>query len=70
MIRKLLQTLLTIYFAILAANSFASQMPRYLGTERKFRAYIYNPNDVYRYVGHYTYQGFVEFEADETVSTI
>ncbi len=48
----------------------ASQLPRYLGSEKKFRAYIYNPNDVYRYVGHYTYQGFIEFGASETISTI
>ena len=48
----------------------ASQLPRYLGTEKKFRSYVYNPNDVYRYLGHYTYQGFIEFESDETISTI
>ncbi len=48
----------------------AVQLPRYLGTEKKFRSYIYNPNDVYRYIGHYTYQGFIEFEEGETVSTI
>ncbi len=61
-----------IFFLILTFSTsvFAAQMPRYLGSEKKFRGYIYNPNDVYRYIGHYTYQGFVEFEADETVSTI
>jgi type IV secretion system protein VirB9 len=48
----------------------AVQLPRYLGTEKKFRSYIYNPNDVYRYIGHYTYQGFIEFEEGETISTI
>jgi type IV secretion system protein VirB9 len=48
----------------------AAQMPRYLGTEKKFRSYIYNPNDVYRYIGHYTYQGFIEFEEGETIGTI
>ena len=48
----------------------AAQLPRYLGTEKKFRSYIYNPNDVYRYIGHYTYQGFIEFEEGETISTI
>ncbi len=60
-------------FAILLFFSFyasASQLPRFLGTEKKFRSYLYNPNDVYRYIGHYTYQGFIEFEADEAISTI
>lgn len=56
-----------ICFAFVAQ---AAQMPRYLGTERKFRSYIYNPNDVYRYIGHYTYQGFIEFEEGETIGTI
>lgn len=48
----------------------AAQMPRFLGSEKKFRSYIFNPNDVYRYLGHYTYQGFIEFQEGETVSTI
>ncbi len=55
---------------LFASTSFAAQLPRYLGSERKFRSYIYNPNDVYRYIGHYTYQGFIEFEDGETISTI
>jgi len=40
----------------------ASQMPRYLGKEKKFRMFIYNPYDVYRYVGNYNYHGFIEFQ--------
>jgi len=49
---------------------FCAQLPRFLGSEKKFRSYIYNPNEVYRYIGHYTYQGFIEFEAGETINTI
>ncbi len=55
---------------LVSATAYSAQMPRYLGSEKKFRAYVYNPNEVYRYVGHYTYQGFVEFDEGETVSTI
>jgi len=60
------------FFIILfcATDVLAAQLPRYLGSERKFRSFIYNPNDVYRYIGHYTYQGFIEFEEGETISTI
>lgn len=69
--KKILQILQIFGLCFLFASSaLASQLPRYLGTEKKFRSYVYNPNDVYRYLGHYTYQGFVEFESDETVSTI
>ncbi len=59
---------LQIFFA--AQNVFASQLPRYLGSEKKFRSYVYNPNEVYRYLGHYMFQGFIEFENDESISTI
>lgn len=55
---------------LLSNSALAAQFPHYLGSEKKFRSYIYNPNDVYRYLGHYTYQGFIEFEEDETVGTI
>ena len=61
--------LLLSSYALIAVAS-ASQMPRYLGTEKKFRSYVYNPNEVYRYMGHYTYQGFIEFEEGEAVNTI
>lgn len=56
--------------SLFSSNLKASQSPRYLGNEKKFRAFIYNPNDVYRYVGHYTYQGFIEFGEGEDITTI
>lgn len=69
---SLILTLVAVVFLGFAAGNSAqaSQFPRYLGNEKKFRAYIYNPNDVYRYIGHYTYQGFIEFGENETISTI
>ena len=51
--RILLLILLMMSFFI--ESSIASQLPRYLGNEKKFRSYVYNPNDVHRYIGHYTY---------------
>ena len=66
--KKIILILLILFCS--AQLALAAQMPRYLGNEKKFRAYIYNPNDVYRYIGHYTYQGFIEFASDETISTI
>lgn len=66
--KKIISLFLIIYCFAFAAS--AAQMPRYLGSEKKFRSYIFNPNDVYRYLGHYTYQGFIEFQEGETVSTI
>ena len=59
-----------IIFLFICFNSFAVQLPRIIGAEKRFRAYIYNPNDVYRYVGHYMSQSYIEFEQGETVQTI
>ncbi len=49
-----------------AAQVNASQLPRYLGKEKKFRMFIYNPYDVYHYVGNYNYHGFIEFQGAQT----
>ncbi len=68
MMLKILFSIITIL--LFAESAFAVQLPRFLGAEKKFRSYIYNPNDVYRYFGHYTYQGFIEFDEGEVVSTI
>jgi type IV secretion system protein VirB9 len=48
----------------------AAQEPRFLGSEKKFRSFIYNPNEIYRYTGHYTYLGFIEFSKEETISLV
>lgn len=56
---------------IVPCTSFAVvQLPRVMGSEKRFRAYVYNPNDVYRYVGHYLSQSYIEFEKGEQVRTI
>lgn len=51
-------------------SSSAIQLPRVIGSEKRFRVYVYNPNEVYRYIGHYMYQSYIEFEEDEKVQTI
>jgi type IV secretion system protein VirB9 len=69
--KKNLPIIALILITNLSSNiALGSQMPRFLGTEKKFRSFLYNPNEVYRYIGHYTYQGFIEFEQGETIGTI
>ncbi len=67
---KFFKFFLLVFLIVAPCSLKAAQQPRFLGTEKKFRSYVYNPNDVYLYLGHYTYQGFIEFEAGETISTI
>lgn len=69
---NLLQKIFFIFFITLlnCKTTLGAQLPRYLGSEKKFRSYVYNPNELYRYFGHYTYQGFIEFEGGEVINTI
>ncbi len=64
-----------IFLSIFSLSTFslsltaeASQLPRYLGREKKFRMFIYNPYDVYRYIGNYNYHGFIEFQGTAAAS--
>lgn len=57
-------------FFIGLTQSYAVQLPRALGKEKRFRTYVYNPNDVYRYVGYYLNQSYIEFEEGEVIQTI
>lgn len=68
--KKLFFSFLLFLQCIFIQNIYAVQLPRVIGAEKRFRAYIYNPNDVYRYVGHYLSQSYIEFEKGETVQTI
>ncbi len=67
---KFFRLIILVFLLCSPLMAKAAQQPRFLGTEKKFRSYVYNPNEVYLYLGHYTYQGFIEFESGETISTI
>ena len=62
--------LISLFFLYNISIIKAVQLPRMIGSEKRFRAYIYNPNEVYRYVGHYLSQTYIEFEEGEIIDTI
>ncbi len=65
--KPILHFIIALFLLVIFANpAHASQLPRYLGKEKKFRMFIYNPNDVYRYIGNYNYHGFIEFQSNIT----
>ena len=66
--KKILFTLALFFLA--TSQLFAVQLPRSLGREKRFKTYVYNPNDVYRYVGYYLNQAYIEFEDGESLQTI
>lgn len=69
---KYIYIILLLFFTTLINNDvvYAVQLPRIIGAEKRFRAYVYNPNDVYRYIGYYLSQSYIEFEKDERIQTI
>lgn len=68
--KKVFLFLFLFVFFIALSQSYAVQLPRALGKEKRFRTYVYNPNDVYRYVGYYLNQSYIEFEEGEVIQTI
>ena len=67
----LMKKLLFVFiFLISLQNVYAVQLPRPLGKEKRFQTYVYNPNDVYRYIGYYYNQAYIEFEEGETPQSI
>lgn len=66
--KKILLTLFIIFINL--GNALAIQEPKPMGREKRFRTFIYNPNDVYRYTGYYLNQAYIEFEEGETIQTV
>jgi len=55
-------------FACLPAQ--ALQQPRAIATDSRIRTVRYSPNEVYQFIGHYSYQSALQFAEDEKVLTV
>lgn len=63
--------ILTFIFLILHANySFAIVTSRSTPTDSRIRVMVYNPNDVFKYVGYYNYHATIELGKDEEIKTV
>lgn len=69
-VKMVIIALVFVSLLLYANKSHALQLPRFINSETKFRSYIYNPSEVYGYIGHYYYQGYIEFGKGENISTI
>lgn len=65
-----LSKLLILIIIFLSNNSYALRDPRATFMDSRIRVIAYNPNDVFRYIGYYNYQGSIEFEEGEVIETI
>jgi len=49
---------------------FASKEPRPIKIDHRVRTVMYQPDEVYKFTGHYRYQSSIEFEQGEEIQTI
>jgi len=63
--------LMVIFISLLSAQSaYAIREPRATSMDSRIRVLTYNPNDVFKYIGYYGYQGSIQLEDGETIDTI
>ncbi|MFZ4541904.1 MAG: P-type conjugative transfer protein VirB9 [Rickettsiales bacterium] len=54
----------------MSAPAVALQSSRPIATDSRIRTVRYSPNEVFQFIGHYTYQSAIEFETDEKIMTV
>ncbi len=50
--------------------AFALQKAKPISSDSRLRTYLYSPNEVYVFVGHYKYESSIELAVDEKILTI
>ncbi len=64
----------TVAFALcatsVAAPAFATREARPMQVDHRVRSVVYQPDEVYKYTGHYRYASQIEFGHDEEIKTI
>lgn len=55
---------------LVSVSAHATTEPRPIKTDHRVRVVVYQPDEVYKYTGHYRYQSSIEFAEDETIQTI
>lgn len=64
--------LISAYITICATPelSYATQESKRNSGESRIRTYVYNPDEVFSFTGHYRYQSSIEFASDETIKSV
>ena len=68
----LLKTLLSAFVLLVfaSADAHATREPRPILIDHRVRTIVYQPDQVFKYTGHYHYQTAIEFAPDESILTI
>ena len=59
-----------LLLVLFGAPAHALQQPRAIATDSRIRTVRYSPNEVYQFIGHYSYQSAIQFADDEKVLTV
>lgn len=68
--RAFVLSLLSVIMLALPVPAHAITEGRPILLDHRVRTLMYQPDEVYRFVGHYRYQSSIEFGADEEIRTI
>lgn len=68
--RALVYILAILLTGLGADAAFATREPRPIQIDHRVRIVMYQPDAVYKYLGHYRYQSSIEFSHDEEIKTI
>jgi type IV secretion system protein VirB9 len=63
-------TLIALAAGVYADAALATREPRPIQIDHRVRIVMYQPDEVYKFTGHYRYQSTVEFGPDEEIKTI
>lgn len=61
---------LALLCVLISQPVLALQSPRPIATDSRIRTVRYSPNEVYQFIGHYSYQSAIEFEVGENIQTV
>jgi len=68
-LRRIL-VLATLASMAISTGAQAAREPRPIKIDHRVRTIIYQPDEVYKFTGHYRYQSSIEFAKDEKIETI
>ncbi len=63
-------TMLMGALVVLPDVVMATQETQPVASDHRLRTYVYDPNEVYKFVGHYRYQSSIELAPGEEIATI
>ncbi len=70
--KKVFRFLTLIAVCVMSFHTAAEalQTPRPIATDNRIQTARYNPNEIYKFTGHYGYQSIIEFSRDEEILTV